>query len=598
VSDQQTASTLSRFHDEIKRSSHIYMVLVALIVGVLGGYGAVAFRWLIHWIQDSAWATKHWDIAYVNSLPWYVVVGVPALGGLVCGSIVSRFAPEAKGHGVPEVMEAVALRGGRIRPRVVIAKAMASSVSIGTGGSVGREGPIVQIGSAIGSTVGQVLGMSQRRLRTMVGCGAAAGIAATFNAPVAGALFAVEVILGDFGVPQFSPIVISSVMATVVARHELGDLPAFEIPKYALQSPAELGIYAVLGLLAGLLALAFVKLLYKGEDLADAVPWPVPLKAMLGGAMVGGLALIAPGVLGVGYESMNDALTGSPTALMLLFLLGAKLLAVTITLASGGSGGIFAPSLFLGATLGALVGTLAHSWLGDSATLAAPGAYALVGMGAMVGATTHAPISAILILFELTNDYRIILPLMVSCILATLFASRLQAASIYTLKLLRRGVNVMAGQDINVLRGFHVHDVMHSEPATLSGGTRLGQLATRLAEGSTSCLYQVDADGRLQGVISMSELQPLLDDLDVLRNLVTADEISDHDAPRVDADSTLDEVLEKLDLGYRDELPVVDGERLVGVVRIEDVIRRYKRELLKRELAQSEDGEPPRAAAR
>ncbi|RKY17630.1 MAG: chloride channel protein, partial [Planctomycetota bacterium] len=495
--------------------------------------------------------------------------------------------PEAKGHGVPEVIEAVALHNGRIRPRVVVAKALASSVCIASGGSVGREGPIVQIGSAIGSSVGQVLGMSARRLRTMVGCGAAAGIAATFNAPVAGALFAVEVVLGDFGVPQFSPIVISSVMATVISRHYLGDLPAFDIPKHALENPSELVVYAILGVAAGLMALLFMRTLYFAEDRADAIKLPTPIKACLGGAIVGAIALVVPGVLGVGYESMNAALDGSPALWALVGLLAAKLVAVSVTIASGGSGGIFAPSLFLGASLGALVGGIAQAILGPE-SMAATGAYALVGMGAVVGATTHAPISAILILFELTNDYRIILPLMVSCILATLLATRLQTASIYTLKLLRRGVDIRAGQDVNLLRGVAVSEVLRHDLRCVAPDTRLGAVVSELSQGEDHCVYVVDDERRLCGVISMGEIQPYLPDVDVLRYLVVASEISTN-SPGVELSDSLDTVLTRLDLGYRDELPVLDDGKLVGSVRIEDVIGRYKQELIRREM--DEDAE-------
>jgi CIC family chloride channel protein len=232
---------LRNLHDDLRQTERLYMVLVATVVGVLGGLGAVAFRWLIEAVNRIAWQEGPVTLAYLAALPPWWKIAAPAAGGAIVGLIIYLFAREAKGHGVPEVMEAVALRGGRIRPRVVLAKLFASGISIGTGGSVGREGPIVQIGSAIGSTLGQWLKIDQRRMRTLVGCGAAAGIAGTFNAPVAGALFALEVILGDFGVAQFSPIVISSVAATVVSRHYLGDSPAFvELPAYSLVHWTEL----------------------------------------------------------------------------------------------------------------------------------------------------------------------------------------------------------------------------------------------------------------------------------------------------------------------------------------------------------------------
>jgi CIC family chloride channel protein len=573
-------------NDRVKRTVPGYMLLLAVAIGLLAGYGAVGFRLLIHGLQDSVWATNNFTMEWIAGLPWFWVVGVPAVGGLIVGSITHWFAPEARGHGVPEVMEAVALKQGVIRPRVVVAKALASGVCIASGGSVGREGPIVQIGSAIGSSVGQFLRVGPRRMRTLVGCGAAAGIAATFNAPVAGALFAVEILLGDFGVPQFSPIVIASVAATVVSHHYLGDFPAFEIPVYQLAHPGELIAYVLLGVAAGVLSWLFVKTLYFSEDSFDEASWPLPAKAALGGALVGGLALLVPGVLGVGYESMNVALMEHPGALFLATMLGAKLLAVCITLGSGGSGGVFAPSLFLGSMLGALVGLGVHMFF--PAEAAPTGAYALVGMGALVAATTHAPITAILIIFELTNDYRIMLPLMTSCIIATLLAQRLNKESIYTVKLMRRGVNVRAGQDIDLLRNIPVQEVMKTEDLPLvSPGERLSTIISRMSHSDAPVFYMHHADtGRLSGTLSMGDLRSVLEDADVLRDLVVAEDIADTAFPSVADTDTLDMVLQSLDVAYRDELPVIGEEqRLLGVVRIEDILARYRHELSKRQMA-------------
>ncbi|MFQ6048488.1 MAG: chloride channel protein [Phycisphaerae bacterium] len=349
---------LRRTHAYLRQSEHLYMVLVALVIGLGGGLFAVAFRKLIGLGNQLGWHDAAYTISYIRGLPYWWKISVPAVGGLICGLIIYYFAREAKGHGVPEVIEAVALRSGRIRPRVVIAKMLASASSIASGGSVGREGPIVQIGSAFGSTLGQWLGVDERRLRTLVGCGAAAGIAGTFNAPVAGALFAVEIILADFGVMQFSPIVISSVAATVVGHHYFGDVPAFVVPAYSLVHYGELFAYAALGILAGLAALAFVRLLYLSEDAFDKLRiWP-PLKALAGGALIGVLALWFPQVFGVGYEAIGEALQGQMVWQLLFILVGVKILAVSITIGSGGSGGIFAPSLFIGAMLGGAVGTV------------------------------------------------------------------------------------------------------------------------------------------------------------------------------------------------------------------------------------------------
>ncbi len=393
---------LRDIHSTFRQTEQIYMVLVSVVVGLLAGLCAVGFRLLIRSLNRVAWHEGQYTLEYLYSLPFWWKILAPAIGGLIVGLITYHFAREAKGHGVPEVMEAVALRGGRIRPRVVIAKMFASGICISSGGSVGREGPIVQIGSALGSTIGQWLKIDEQRLRTLVGCGAAAGIAATFNAPIAGALFAVEIILGDFGVAQFSPIVISSVAGTVVGQHFLGDFPAFEVPPYSLVHPTELFAYAGLGILAGLVALAFIRALYGLEDLFDKVKAHPSLKGLIGGAVIGLMGIWIPHIFGVGYEAINEALSGSMVWKFMLILVVFKILAVSITIGSGGSGGIFAPSLFIGAMLGGAVGAVVHSiW---PVSTAAPGAYALVGMGAVVAAGTHAPITAILIIFELTGE--------------------------------------------------------------------------------------------------------------------------------------------------------------------------------------------------
>ena len=579
----------TRLNHYLKRHTNMYMVLVAVVIGLIGGYGAVGFRLLIQWFKGVFWAfgstpTDHSPLLeHITTLPWYWVVGAPTLGGLFVGWLVGTFAAEAKGHGVPEVMEAVALRNGRIRPRVVGIKALASSVCIATGGSVGREGPIVQIGSAIGSTLGQFLNVGPRRMRTFVGCGAAAGVAATFNAPVAGALFALEIILGDFGVSQFTTIVVASVTATVVSRSFFGDIPAFEIPTYSLEHPTELIAYVALGLLAGLTAIAFVRTLHFCEDGFDAANIPASIKAGIGGLLVGGLALVAPQVLGLGYEAMTAALTGPGMAMMMLGLLFAKLVAVSITLGSGGSGGVFAPSLFMGATLGAALGAgVGHFFPGA----APPGAYALVGMGAMVASTTHAPLTAIVILFELTTDYKIILPLMIAAITGTLVMRRLHPDSIYTIKLKRRGVDLSGGRDLNLLRRVTVEQIMATDAVRVAPNECLGAIVKRVLSGNETCLYVVNDAGQFMGTLSVQALRPMLEDLDVLQNMLTAEDVLATDWPTAKPTDQLDHVLEVLDRGFRDEIPVVGADGLFqGSIRMADVLARYKKELFSYRMA-------------
>ncbi len=578
-----TIQHLRNIQDRLLQTGHLYMVLVSVVIGLLGGLCAVGFRLLIQGVNFAFWRQGEYTLDYISSLPFWWKLAAPAVGGLIVGLLVHRFAREARGHGVPEVMEAVAIRGGRIRPRVVIAKMFASGISIGSGGSVGREGPIVQIGAALGSSIGQWLHLDQRRLRTLVGCGAAAGIAGTFNAPIAGALFAVEIILGDFGVAQFSPIVISSVAATVVSHHFLGDFPAFEVPLYTMVSPAELFAYAGLGILAGLVAVGFIRTLYGAEDLFDRIRLHPGLKGMLGGVCIGLIGLFFPQIFGVGYEAINEALNGNMLWYFMLLLVAVKIIAVSLTIGSGGSGGVFAPSLFVGAMLGGAVGTVVHTLWPEST--ASSGAYALVGMGAVVAAGTHAPITAILIIFELTNEYSIILPLMISCIIATLLSTWIQSSSIYTMKLLRRGIDIYRGRDINVLQPIPAREVMREEMVTANPGDGVTHLLSLFMERSGSSIFVTDESGILVGIITSDQLRPIMKGATSLEGLVIAQDLMvEGKLHTVSIGDSLADVMRQLG-GYRGEVAVLENGRLAGVIWPEDVIARYNTEIFKRDMA-------------
>ncbi len=557
-----------------------------MVCGLGGGLGAVVLREMIHLIQVLFYGPGIDLLKLVEGLPWTWRLAAPALGGLVVGPLVYFVASEAKGHGVPEVMESIVLRGGAIRPRVVVVKALASAITIGSGGSVGREGPIVQIGSALGSTIGQVLGVSSRQLRTLVGCGAAAGIAAAFNAPIAGALFSVEILLGDFGVPQFSPIVISSVVATVVSRLFLGNFPAFEVPHYELVSPFELFPYMIVGAIAGLVALAFITVLYGSESLFERLPMPEYLKAPIGGLLVGVVGIWFPHVLGVGYSTINNALTGGLPVALLGVLIAAKMLTTSVTLASGGSGGIFAPSLFLGAMTGGFLGTFIHQWFPTST--ATSGAYALVAMGAVVGAATHAPITAIIIIFELTGDYRIIPPLMAACVISTLVATWLKRDSIYTLKLRLRGLQLFQEEDPNVLKNLYVRDIIDREPEVIPAAANFAAVLDLVVQSRHAEFFVVNGNQELLGVVSLSELRRLMLEQEALLPIVIAGDLVDPTCPTVKEDDNLDVVMQLLSHRDLDELPVVETEnpkKLIGTVHRGDVIDARNQEVLRRDLA-------------
>jgi len=560
----------------------VFTLAVAFVIGLVSGLTAVALRIMIESIH-------HWFgllpglMEYLGGLPWMGIVLAPALGGLIVGPLIVHFAPEAKGHGVPEVMAAVIRKGGFIRPRVAWIKAVASAITIGSGGSVGREGPIIQIGSSIGSTIGHMLNLPPRLMRTFVACGAAGGIAAAFNAPIAGSLFAVEIILGDFGFIQLAPIVTSAVIATVVSRGLEGDFAAFGVPHYSMVNPLELVPYVGLGLLCGIAAVLFIQLLDFMEDLFDKrLRLPEWLKPMLGGLGVGSIGLFLPQVFGVGYEAIDGALHGSlPLALLGLLVL-AKLAATSITLASGGSGGIFAPSLFMGAMLGGVVGKIAN-WLYPWDT-AGSGAYSLVGMAAMVGAATHAPITAIVIIFELTNDYKIILPLMISTTIAVLTANAIKKESIYTHKLKRKGINLEQGQDTNLLKRVKVEDIMLSNFDSIPQDLPFSFVIEQMLQSPRSHLPVVDENMKMLGGVDRELATRMLNEKNLLADLVIAYDVAGREETFLLPGDTLDKALLRFNESRHRELYVLEsGEsrRLVGMLRKSDIMDGYQRELVK-----------------
>jgi CIC family chloride channel protein len=435
-------------HDWL-RGSQPGLVGLAVLIGAGAGVGAVVFRYLILGFTELFTGRADYSDAgraahpLLPSLgPWFLLLA-PVVGGLLYGPLVHRFAPQARGHGVPEVMVAVARNGGRIPARVAVVKSLASALCIGSGGSVGREGPIVQIGSALASSIGQWLRVPPHRLQLLVACGAAGGISATFNAPVAGVFFALEIILRSFTAEAFGVVVLSSVTAAVVGRTVLGSEPFLVLPAFTLHSPVEYLLYAALGLATGLTGWLFARVLYAIEDACDWL-WRGPewLRPAVGGVLLGALLLALPQMYGVGYPILENGVSGKYAIGFLLLLLIGKMLATSLTIGIGGSGGVFAPSLFIGAMAGTAFGTAMQAAFPHLGI--APGAYGLVGMAAVFAGASHAPIAALVIVFELTGEYSIILPLMTAVALATGVSHLVSRRTIYTLKLLRRGVDIDA----------------------------------------------------------------------------------------------------------------------------------------------------------
>ncbi|MDE2728217.1 MAG: chloride channel protein [Gemmatimonadota bacterium] len=572
-----------RLHANIERmrtTDQVFMISAAVLIGVLGAGGAIAFRELIMFIESVAWGGGLSDRVSLTTL---AVLTVPTAGGLIVGVLIYFSTREARG--LPDVMEAVALRGGRIRPRVAVETSLATAISIGTGLSVGREGPIAQIGAAIGSTFGRLTHVNVHRMRTFVGCGAAAGIAATFNTPIAGALFALEVILGNFSFSRFSPIVISSVVATAISRHFLGNQPAIIVPPHGVNHPLEFALYAVLGILAAIVGTLFVRALYGVEDLYGKVPLPDYLKPMTGGLLVGALALLYPQILGVGYETMDRALFSELEWQFLLILVFMKIAATSFSLGSGASGGVIAPSLFVGCMLGGAFGALVNHLLpGTSAT---DGAYALVAMGALVSSTIRTPMTSILMIFEMTGNYELILPLAISVIVSTALSAYLLKPSVYTLRLLRRNVDLEKGQETNILRSLTVGQARVASFETIPPQAPLDDLMSRLADSTDTEFYITDGEERYQGTVTFDRIRSLVAYGEDLEGVIVAHDIAQFDLPTVNDGDTLDRVMLLFGRHQVNAFPVVepDSGRLVGVISREHVMDAYNRETARRDLA-------------
>ncbi len=560
------------------------LLILASAVGISTGLGAVAFIELISFSKSLFFQE---DFLFLNQMvrqvgDWWVML-VPAIGGLLAGPIVYKFAREAKGHGVPEVMEAVALKGAIIRPRVAFAKSIASAICIGSGGSAGREGPIIQIGSTIGSAIGQIFHMSTSRVKILVGCGAAAGISAVFNAPIAGVIFSLEIILGDFAIRTFSPVIFSSVIASVVSRAFLGNSPAFKVPTYSLVSAWELPLYIGLGIGCALVALTFTRALYFLEDRFDGIKIPGLFKPAIGGLCVGAIGLFFPQIFSDGYETIMNALHGDLSWQLLAALIALKIIATSFTLGSGNSGGIFAPSLFMGAVAGGLYGHVVHSMFPE--VTASSGAYALVGMAAVVAGTTHAPITALLIIFEMTGDYRIILPLMLVVVSSSLVASRINKESIYTLKLARRGVKLRRGRDTTIMEAVQVGQVMDTEFESIRDITPLKEVF-RIMESSRGGIFPVvDGDGHIVGTLSFLDLRTMLLDRPTFERdpLLIALDVCHPHPPLLYPEDSLETALKNFALRDLEFLPVVAhdmSEKLVGILKKSDIFRAYHKRVL------------------
>ncbi len=568
----------NRIISEIKKADFTFMIIFSLIVGTATGLLAVYFIKAIFLLTDFCKGMameRNW-----------LYIFLPALGGLIIAPIFRFLAPEAKGHGVPDVILTVAAGRGLIRPIVVFAKSIGSIITISTGGSVGREGPIVQIGAGVGSSIAQFLRLNESKTITLLGCGAAAGLSATFNAPIAGVIFVTEVIMRRAGLREFSSVVVASVSASVVSRSMLGDDPAFHInlPTFQMSSSWELSLFLLLGIVSAIAGVLFIKTLLYSELTFEKAKVPTMLKPALGGLMFGFLLYFLPQLYGPGFPAMEKVLNGDLefTLPLLLILVFAKIAGTSTCIGAGASGGVFAPALFIGAMTGGAFGKIVEDLFPKFVT--EPRVYAIVGMAAVFGAAARAPVTAIIIIFEMTRNYQIILPLMFATVIAVVIAEWLNKESIFTCQLAAKGIDVSSVENKPILEMIKVEEAMLpiDKCLTVPAYMPLRDLESYLHENDSRRSLVVDSHGGLYGIVTLQDLYKRTDLLDtgIVADICTRKLLTAYPS------DTLEDAM--LILGGEDiqSIPIIEysgRKKCLGVLRRRDLVTAYSEALLKSE---------------
>jgi len=571
----------SKSWDKSYKPNFLVGILLTVLVGIGAGLGAVIFKKLIMITQIFFFDNFGKD--YFSLMGDYYFIFLPAIGGLFVGLIIYFGARETKGSGIPAVMYAITMKGGRIRPRVAFIKTIASALCIGSGNSVGREGPIVQIGSALGSTVGQAFNLPTSWIRTLVACGAAAGVSATFNAPLSGALFAYELLMPSFAMIGLSYIIISSVLGNVVAMYFLDNKPIFALEDVTvLTNNYELIIYVILALSTGFIGFGFVKALHYSETFFDNLKKvPEWFKPVFGGLIVGILGIYSIDLLGVGYGevaweskmSMDHIFAEEIPFLPLFLILGLKMIATSASMGSGASGGIFAPSLYLGAMTGGIFGYIANYIFPEVHI----GSYALVGAGALFAAVARTPITSIVMILELTKDYTHIIPVMLTVIIATETYYYFSYETIFTAKLRRRGVNFLGMGRARLATGIRVGDIMSDIDTKLLKTFKVSDLRKEFNRSNHNGLIVIDEEGKLYGIVTRSDLkragQLEFDEKAVISDICTTEII------KAFPDQTISEIINRGYTAKVSRIPIVDPideKTLLGIVRRQDFIKAWE----------------------
>lgn len=561
----------------------VVLICAALLVGITSGSGVLLFKKTIEVVHWGVFNGLGFTLLFFGHWTFMLMPVIPLIGGLVVGMVIHFFLREDRYHGVAGVMEAVALAGGRLYYRLLPAKTIAASLSIGSGASVGPEDPSVQIGSNLGSMFGQLLRFSDERVRILVAAGAAGGIAAAFNAPIAGVFFALEIIIGELSSKAFGIIALAAVVSSVFTQAISGPEPAFHVPAYALHSVWELPLYLGLGIICGPIAAIYIRFLYAARDVFDR--WNIPrwLKPAIAGLIVGLVGIYLPQVFGVGYETIGKILDAKPLALrLLLLLLMAKLILTPISIGGGFFGGVFAPSLFLGATTGGAYGLIVQRLF--PALDIAPPAFAMVGMAAVLAGAVHAPLTAIILLFEMTDNYRIILPLMFAVAVSLFISRHLQRDSVYTFGLARKGIRLERGRVVDVLESITVDEIMEKKVVTLREADSVMTASNLLLRTRHRSLPVLNETGELSGILTVQDIERVQNEVNTKG--CTVGETCTRDLFLANPDETIGAALRRMGVRDLDSLPVVlrnNPHCLVGLLSSADIVRAYDLALTRRE---------------
>ncbi|HEV3218967.1 MAG TPA: chloride channel protein [Candidatus Acidoferrales bacterium] len=555
---------LARIFPFRQREDRVILFL-ALVIGALTGLAVVAFILVTERLGARLYP--------VGSAAWRRVL-IPVLGSLGAGYLLYRYFPNARGSGVPQTKAALFAREGVITLRTTLGKFFCTAATLASGIPLGREGPSVQVGGGIASVLGRALGLKPKQVKKLIPVGAAAAIAAAFNTPLAAVLFTLEEIVGDLNAPMMGAVVLASATAWVVLRLLLGDNPLFKVPQYKLVHPVELVVYAILGVAGGLVSVVFTKLLLGLRERFLRLPQKtVWFQPVVGGLFVGLLGWFVPQVLGVGYGYVSDVLNGGMVFRLMVLLVVLKLLAVTVSYASGNAGGIFGPSLFIGAMLGGAVGSIAHHLM--PAHTATPGAYALVGMGAVFAGIIRTPMTSVLMIFETTRDYTVIVPLMIANLVSLYISARLQPRTIYDALSLQDGIHLPSSETRLELGRYLAGSAMREPKEVLSAGMTIRDALERTRQSEFNA-WPVAGERGLLGVVSRTIL-----DREFARGAAEkqlSELLDPRDFPHIHPDQALDLALSRMGRAHLDLLPVVsraDFRKLEGIITLRDILDSY-----------------------